>query len=736
MKVNKLTAISLAIGLALPVMVNAKTTNAQSETNVQSETKAEHAQVTSGNKALLQDAFSCEGETLTPIYAIQGDGASSPLVPDGAYESIEEYVAKGIVTARTESLYKGFFIQDAKGDGLASTSDGIFVHWGESAPDAIQPGVEVCVKGKVKEHYGFTQIDIKNEQKVDIGEIVGELPARPLQVKVGETLTQALERVEGMKVVLDTRSDMKVTRTFSFDNSIYRNNMVLSHKAPLFKATQVHQPLSAEAVALNDANLLNQLFIDTDIKAPAGVVPYFPGFNADTGYIRIGDQVTNLEGVVGFSDDQYRLLPLNELTAKDFIRKKDRKEIPAIAQMGDIRVSSFNVLNFFNSEFGGDKNPLGHNRGATLEAEMQLQRTKIVNAMVAMNADIIGLMEVENNGFGKLSAIQNLLDALNAKLPEEQAYQFVELDAADKAKGKFVGNDAISVGLFYRPAVVSLDGKAKMIMTPEQHAKTGAVSRMNGDVEELSPAYDKYQRHSMMQTFLINEQKLTVVVNHLKSKGSGCLEDWVNFNEDSEPEDLQGKCNAFRVSAAQVIGEAVKGLDGDVLVMGDINAYAKEDPLAVLTDYDSATTERVIRTASWTTLDGVTHQNQGSIIDKGYGLINLSTQAHGPETYSYSYNGELGNLDHALGNSSLAQRVVAVEDWHINAVESNLFEYSSKYTGELSKSENAFSSSDHDPVIIALEYPQVATEKDNRGGSLGYLGLMLLTALGLSRRKV
>ncbi|WP_153916321.1 ExeM/NucH family extracellular endonuclease [Shewanella sp. TC10] len=730
MKVNKLTAISLAISLALPLTVNAKTTNSQKES------KAEQVKETSGNKALLHGGFSCEGEVLTPIYTIQGDGASSPFVPDDVYESTEEYVTKGIVTARAESLYKGFFIQDAKGDGLASTSDGIFVHWGESAPDDIQPGVEVCVKGKVKEYYGFTQIDLKNDQKVDIGKMVGELPATPIHVEMGETLAQALERVEGMKVVLDIDSDMKVTRTFSFDNSTYRNNMVLSHQAPLMKATQVHQPLSAEAIALNDANLLNQLFIDTDIKAPAGVVPYFPGFNAETGYIRINDQVINLEGVIGYSDDQYRLLPINELTSKDFIRKNDRQKAPAIANLGDIRVSSFNVLNFFNSEFGGDKNPLGHNRGATIEAEMLLQRAKIVNAMVAMNADIIGLMEVENNGFGKLSAIQNLLNALNAKLPKEQAYQFVELAAADKAKGKFVGNDAISVGLFYRPAVVSLDGKAQMIITPEQHAKAGAVTRMNGGVEELSPAYDKYQRHSLMQTFWVNEQKLTIVVNHLKSKGSGCLEDWISFNEDSEPADLQGKCNAFRVSAAQVIGEAVKGLDGDVLVMGDLNAYGKEDPLAVLTDYDSATTERVIRTASWTTLDGVAHQTQGSTIDKGYGLINLSTQAHGPETYSYSYNGELGNLDHALGNSSLAKRVVAVEDWHINAVESNLFEYSSKYTGELAKSENAFSSSDHDPVIIALEYPQVATEKDNRAGSLGYLALMLLTALGLGRRKV
>ena len=636
---------------------------------------------------------------------------------------------------------QAFFIQDANGDGSPYTSDGIFVHWGSTAPSEIVPGMEVCVQGKVKEYYGSTQIDLKNDQKFELGNTVDELAATSFYVASGEMLTDALERVEGMKVVLDTTSEMKVTRSFSFDYDSFRNNMLLSHKAPLMKATQVYAPLSEEAVALSQANNINQLYVESDTKAPNGVVPYFPEFNAETGYIRIGDQVTNLEGVIGFSYGKYRIMPTNEITAADFIRGVAREEVPAIAGMGDLRVSSFNVLNFFNSGFGGDANPTGQNRGATVEAEMLLQRTKIVNAMKAMNADIIGLMEIENNGFGKAGALQNLLDALNAELTAEQAYQFVEVAEVDKYQGNFIGSDAITVGMFYRPAVVSLNGAAKVIATPEQHAAEGVTSRTKGDVVETSPAFDKYQRYSLMQGFTINDKKITIVVNHLKSKGSGCLEDWLNFNEDSEPVDLQGKCNDFRVSAAKVLGEAVKDLEGDVLVIGDLNAYGKEDPLAVLTDYDASIQDREIRTAAWTTLNGQVHEREGSVIDKGYGLINLSTQEHGPATYSYSYSGELGNLDHALGNPSLAERVVAVEDWHINALESNLFEYGSKYTGELAKSDNAFSSSDHDPVIIALAYPEPEvpvspepTVNNDDGGSLGYLSLMLLSMLGLRRK--
>jgi predicted extracellular nuclease len=518
---------------------------------------------------------------------------------------------------------------------------------------------------------------------------------------------------------------------------------VLSHKAPLMKPTQVFEPNSADSIALAQANAVNQLFVESDFKAKDGEVPYFPEFNAETGYIRVGDQLTNLEGVIGYSYNAFRILPTNIITAGDFIRVNDRTDAPTVADMGDIRVASFNVLNFFNDVVGGDANPSNSNRGALIEEEMVLQRTKIVNALVAMNADVVGLMEIANNGFGELSAIQNLVDALNAELTDDQAYRFVEIEDADKYEDKFIGSDAITVGMLYRPARITLDGAAKVIATPEQHAAEGAQTREKDGVVEQSPSYEKFQRHSLVQTFSINDEKLTVVVNHLKSKGSGCIEDWAEFNENAEPADLQGKCNAFRVSAAKVLGESLKDVAGDVLVIGDLNAYGKEDPVAVLTDYDASTTDHVIRTASWTTLNGKVYEREGSVIDKGYGLINLNTQAHGAATYSYSYSGELGNLDHALANESLAAKLVGIDDWHINSVESNLFEYGSKYTGDLVKTESPFSASDHDPVIIALSYPAPVTPtptptpepvQDSDGGSLGYFALMLLGALGLRRR--
>jgi predicted extracellular nuclease len=696
-----------------------------------------------GATAPTAPVFSCTGAKIVPIYQVQGAGASSPLVPTGKFESDAEVTVRGVVTARGDSLFKGFYIQEVKGDNSPYTSDGVFVFLDAAAPDTIQPGVEVCVQGKVKEYYGLTQIDIKADKKFEVG-AQGEAPAATaFYVADGETLAQALERYEGMNIELDAGSDMKVSRTFSYDYAARRNNMLASYKAPLMKPTQLYPAMSAEAIALAKVNAGNQLFIESDFKAANGVVPYFPDFNAETGYIRVGDQLTNLQGVVGYSYGAYRLVATNTVVAGDFIRNNDRTDAPAVATKGDIRVASFNVLNFFNDAVGGDANPGGSNRGALTAEDMLKQRAKIVSAITAMNADIVGLMEIANNGFGELSAIQNLLTALNAELTADEAYSFVELETADKFEGKYFGSDAITVGMLYRAKTVSLESAAKVIVTPEQHASAGVVTREKDGTVEANTGNDAYQRHSLAQTFNIQDKKLTVVVNHLKSKGSGCLEDWISFEDKSDPADMQGKCNEFRVSAAKVLGESLKDVEGDLLVIGDLNAYGMEDPVRVLTDYDASKSDRDIVSASWTTLNGKIYEREGSKIDKGFGLINLNTQAHGVDTYSYSYNGELGNLDHALGNASLAAKLVGIDDWHINSVESTLFEYPSKFTGDLVKSDNAFSASDHDPVIIALSYPApvvVTPEPEpepvvqKSGGSLGYLALMMLAALGLRRR--
>ena len=664
-------------------------------------------------------AFTCITESgeqpeFTSINAIQGDGDKSPLISSGFITS-DEYFVQGVVSARVDSLLKGFYLAAQDADGNADTSDGLFIHTGDQASADIQPGAVVCVKGKVQEFYNQTQLKSDNSHYI-VTDTVEAPVATELVIREDETLRQALERYEGMLVKLTEQSDMKVTRNFGFDFDSYRNNMVLSHKAPLIKPTQVHIAGSEEAKLLASQNAQNKLFIDTDQKAPNGVIPYFPGLDAEQGYIRIGDRFENLEGVIAYSYGQYRMIPTNQVEASDFVHLDDRTAAPVEVEGTNLKVASFNVLNFFTSAsaIGGDLNAScsdqadadasrGCNRGTKDLNEFVLQRTKIVNALVTMDADIVGLMEMENNGFGDNSAIQHLVDTLNAEFSnEEDHYRFVEIADVDKNQGKFLGSDAITVAILYRESKVALKGDAEVIRMPEQHI-TGTNSK--GEEKTL----DKYQRDSLMQTFKVKAEgkgrkKLTVVVNHLKSKGSGCYEDWVNDEFESDPADLQGRCNSFRVSAAMALSEKIKDVKGDVLVMGDMNAYGMEDPIRLLTDYDPTTAERKIVSASGTSIAGEPMHEVGIEAGKGLGLKNLSVEFHGPEAYSYSYDGELGSLDHALGNKSLLKKVVGIEDWHINSVENSLFEYSGKYSGDLVKSEGPYSASDHDPIIISLKY--------------------------------
>ncbi|MDX7839429.1 ExeM/NucH family extracellular endonuclease [Aeromonas caviae] len=692
--------------------------------------------------SLYAAGFSCPADSaLTPIPAIQGSGDKSPLVPDDQFESAQSVSVKAVVSGLGESLNKGFYLLDVQGDGNPETSDGIFVYlndknFASKYPD-IQPGALVCLEAKVEEYYGHTQLkplfDGSTPRLTTLAQ--GAAPAATaLRVLEGETLARALERHEGMRVRLDADSALKISRNFSYDYAARRNNLVLAHGAPLMKPTQLHVASSPEAVALAEANASNRVFLESDVKAGDGKLPWLPAWEPEQGYLRIGDAPVNLEAMVGYSYNEYRLIvPRDQtITAGDLLRTgdNDRQSAPARLDGTDLRIGSFNVLNYFtsHSSVGGALNVLcadqadadsakGCNRGAKSLEEFQLQRAKIVNAITEMDADLLGLMEMENNGFDEHAALHDLVESLNARQKEaSKHYAFVTLPKALLTEDRFFGGDAIMVAMIYRPALLTPSEDADVIPLPQQRYTTGGVTKSAG------------QRDSLVQRFTVagSDAPLTLVVNHLKSKGSGCYE---NGDGKTEPADLQGKCTEFRVSAAKVLGEAVSKMPGQVLLVGDFNSYAKEDPIRVLTDYAPVAGERQIRSASHTYIGDKPYEQMGQTVAKGYGLVDLNVKFNQEKAISYSYEAELGTLDYALANSALADKVVAVADWHINSFESNLFEYGSAYTGDLIKSDNPFSASDHDPVIVDLKLKEAS-----KGGG-GAMGALLLALLPLAWRR-
>lgn len=673
-------------------------------------------------------AFVCETESgvapqFTSINAIQGDKATSPFIDGYPYVTDEDYFVRGVVTARGESLFKGFYLQALDADGLDTTSDGLFINTGDAPSADIQPGVEVCVKGKVKEYYDLTQL-VSDNNSYEVTATGGAAPApQPLEMKEGETLRDALERFEGMLVETTSGLDLRVSRTFGYDYSAKRNNMVVAQGRPNMQPNQLFAAGSDEATAQHDENVQSRLYIESDLKAANGEVPYYEDFAKDNDqdgsadeYIRIDDRIDGVEGVISYSYGEYRLVVTNQLAGENFVHLDDRTEKPAL-KAGDLRVATFNVLNYFYSPHGGDANIFGDNRGAETQEEFVIQEAKIVSAIVSLDADIVGLMEIENNGFGQGSAIQKLVTEVNSKIEDESDhYTFVTIDSNGDGKvdeSDSVGTDSITVGVIYRSNKVTLE-ETRIIKMPMQEAPE--VLDDDGKVIEDGK---NYQRDSITPTFKVNgtEELLTVSVNHLKSKGSKCWEDAASEADGGQggnDADYQGSCENFRVAGAVALGDALKEISGDKLIIGDMNSYGMEDPMLVLTDYTKEKYGKDIKAARNTKFinaDGsITEQfgDSGEVISHNYGYINAVAKVH-PDSWSYSYNDEVGALDHILASDGLEDKIVDAMDWHINGGESTLFDYEIKNKGDLPSYNDQYRASDHDPAIVVLKYQNETT---------------------------
>ena len=724
----------------------------------------------SGWSLFGKDDFSGLGDTTleekpaepldTTIGQIQGEGFRSPLLKDGEYLSTDRYRVTGVVSAVANSFVTGFYIYSDDGNEL--TSNGLFIQTTDDKPEI---GSTVTVTGKVGEDYGLTLL-AADEWLVD--ESKGIHPPASVDLTMiaadGGNFEKTLERYEGMLVRLpqdidpattDVNEDMRVSRTFSYDYDGGRNNMVLAYKRPNMQPNQENiagSQASKDQMAEND-NF--RLFVDSDEKPGNGEIPYYPNFKNDpkNNYIRINDSVVGLEGVIHFAYGDYRLIPMNNVDDSNFIHNTDRKSKPEISEETTsdafaLRIATQNVLNYFNSPYGGAENQHGDNRGAESQYDFERQQAKIVEAIYGLDADIIGLMEIENNGFGTYSAITELVNAVNEKYYYENyedrneaksihnKYAFVGFDSNGDVvldEHDSVGGDAITSGLLYRPSKVAIES-SRIIEMPRQEAPI--ITDENGapitdDKGEIRENGKNFQRNTVAATFrLINTgKKLTVAVNHLKSKGSTCWEDWQgwetweNFNtekDDVKNDDYQGSCENFRVAGAVALGEQLAKMGGDQVVMGDFNSYANEDPMLVLTTIPEKLPEGKTIRAARDTFIGYKPQfgENGAEITKSFGLINAvemindkvekeTKQKHA--VWSYSYNDEIGSLDHVLITPSLSKKVIDATDWHINAAESPLFDYSSKYKSSSwgqnpFYSQDPYRSSDHDSAIITLSY--------------------------------
>ena len=576
------------------------------------------------------------------IHAIQGRGARSPWAG-------RRVVTEGAVTLVASN---GFFLQELAGEADPRGSRAIFAFTG-GVPAAVAAGQCVRLGGRVVEFnagaadnretlaHPVTELhDVASVQVLREGCDVAPV-ALALPLPAGD----GVERFEGMLVTL--RGPLTVQQNYLLGRF---GQLSLAVGGRVQAPTNVVCP-GAAAQALARANARRAIVLDDGSASQFPVpVPYL----ADDGTVRAGDTVDEITGVIDYGLASARVeghgtWKIHPVRPVAFVRANPRRAAPD-AVGGGLRVAAANVDNFFSTLNDGrngcaPRQVAADCRGARGVQEFERQRAKLVEMLVALDADVVALMEIENNG---ATALRSLVDALNVRAGVP-AWALV-----DEPPGGS-GGDAIRLAMIYKPARVAPVGPAR------------------GDRDPV------HNRPPLAQTFEARDggARFNVIASHFKSRR--CDGATGGYRDQG---DLQGCFNRRRVAQARALARFADAFarargTADTLLVGDFNAYAREDP-----------PER---------LGAAGFADQVARFD--------------PDGYSYVFDGAAGRLDGVFASASMAARVTGFTVWHVDADEPELLDYAFSLRGPAGSHAGAHApawtptpwrASDHDPMVIGL----------------------------------
>lgn len=556
---------------------------------------------------------------LKSIGEIQGTGASSPLLG-------EQVSVDAVLTGEFGEGMRGVFVQSLKPDRDPRTSEGLFVLLPERSP-ALQRGQRLRIEGRVVE-IGDAGRTLTALEQTSL-RVVGQAKPQPRVLSRFPANAAQWESLEGEWLRLTT--PMFVAGHQGLQRS---GELVLGLDRMMWTPTEKVLPGDA-ARAFAERNRTRLLVVDDgDLRDAPATLKILPAPPTDAAPLRVGSQVGGLQGVVDQRGAGYRL----QLTQPLRVLQQDPR--PAVPKVdGNLRVVAMNVLNLFNGDGLGGGFEGG--RGASSAAQYERQLAKIVASLMAMNPQVVGLMEIENDGEGPQSSLAQLVEAMNAMGNGRWAFA---------GSTESPGSQDIKVALIYRSDLLRPIGPARYLS--------------GGPFGPLS-------RPALLQTLqrIDGGPAFAVSVNHFKSKGCGRGEDQAK-GADEDQRDGQSCFNAARLESSrrllQWLPQALpREAEGRVMLIGDFNAYAMEDPMRAM--YAAGYADAFV----------------------------LKPGAEPP--YSFIFQAQRGRLDHGLVSPALAPLLRGAAEWHTSAAEQDRFDY------EQDRDDDVWRASDHDPLLLGFD---------------------------------
>lgn len=471
-------------------------------------------------------AGNCGGEAI-PIARVQGTGDASPLV--GRSVTVE-----GIVTldTRGDDGFQGFYLQqaDAQTDDNPTTSEALFVFTRKSAG---RTGHRVRVSGQVREFHGLTEL-VKVTRLQDCG---GAPFPEPRPVKLPWSDGVRPEHLENMRI------EFTHPLTVIDNHNLGRFGELTLAPRDQIIPTQ-HFPPGPAAIALQQQQQRARITLDdrSGLQHP-DPTPYPTPALAMDNPVRAGDRVSNLNGILDYRFDAWRVQPLS---TPEFQTHNARSDAPPRPTESTLRIASVNLENYFNGNGRGGGFPTP--RGAENERQLHRQTARLAAMLSDLDADIVAVMEIENDGDDSDSAIANLAHALGA------SWRFVKT-------GPRPGRDVIRTGLLFHSDRVIPTGEPRLL---------------------TSGRFQRSGRPPLAQTFRLagRDKAIRLVAVHFKSKSCRGA-----AGADADQGDGQGCYGAARIDEAQTVLQWLGQMPDKAalvgnLIAGDLNSYARETPLA------------------------------------------------------------------------------------------------------------------------------------------------------------